>query len=383
VANQTFEGAGGSVAIGLSPRARVAPFATLALALGPVLLLAIAGVVGRPPGTRWQASIVALAVGLLLFYCVWLTSEPIWVGWRAGQIVLVTAPPLIAAFFAQLIDTRRRRTAAVVAALALAVGVPTTVIDTWNAQDVEHLAMGPGFRWTVAVPPATQAAMRWIREQTPSDAVVQMSIGPRGRETWTLVPTFGARRMAAGRPISLLPVPEYDERSGAVDAMFRTSSASEASRLAHTQRIDYVYVDGSTHRGGPRRTRKARRTSTITSSVTCSRSVTTRENRDSNVTSVTITGAGVAGLTIAHQLVRQGFHVTVIEKNPVVGGLAGCFTTAIYFDVGRTGSTPRIGGSPASSASSAARRSDPRRSARMFGRYQRPLVPASSRCRSR
>ena len=104
--------------------------------------------------------------------------------------------------------------------------------------------MGPGFRWTVAVPPATQAAMRWIRERTPSDAVVQMSIGPRGRETWTLMPTFGARRMAAGRPISLLPVPEYEERSGAVDAMFRTSSASEASRLAHTQRIDYIYVDG-------------------------------------------------------------------------------------------------------------------------------------------
>jgi uncharacterized membrane protein len=104
--------------------------------------------------------------------------------------------------------------------------------------------MGPGFRWTVVVPPATQAAMKWIRERTPDEAVVQMSIGPRGRETWTLIPTFAARRMAAGEPISLLHVTEYDQRSGAVDAMFKTTNAAEASRLAHAQRIDYVYVDG-------------------------------------------------------------------------------------------------------------------------------------------
>ena len=37
---------------------------------------------------------------------------------------------------------------------------------------------------------------------------------------------------------------EYDQRSSAVDAMFRTTNAAEAFRLAHAQRIDYVYVDG-------------------------------------------------------------------------------------------------------------------------------------------
>jgi protoporphyrinogen oxidase len=51
--------------------------------------------------------------------------------------------------------------------------------------------------------------------------------------------------------------------------------------------------------------------------------------------SVTIVGAGVAGLTIAYQLVRQGFHVTVIEKNAVVGGLARTFHYGdFHFDVG-------------------------------------------------
>ena len=50
---------------------------------------------------------------------------------------------------------------------------------------------------------------------------------------------------------------------------------------------------------------------------------------------MTIVGAGVAGLTIAYQLVRQGFHVTVIEKNAVVGGLARTFHYGdFHFDVG-------------------------------------------------
>jgi hypothetical protein len=244
VANRTFEGAGGSVEIGLSTRAAAAPFATLALALGPILSLAAAGLLfGRGRGYRWHASVAALAIGLTLFYFVSLSTEPVWVGWRAGQIMLVTVPPIVAVLLAQLVDTSRRTVAVLLAALTLVVGLPTTVIDAWNAQDVEHVAMGPGFRWTVVVPPSTQAAMKWIKERTPAEAVVQMSIGPRGRETWTLIPTFAARRMAAGKPISLLQVPEYDQRSGAIDAMFRTTSAAEASQLAHAERVDYVYVD--------------------------------------------------------------------------------------------------------------------------------------------
>jgi protoporphyrinogen oxidase len=50
---------------------------------------------------------------------------------------------------------------------------------------------------------------------------------------------------------------------------------------------------------------------------------------------VTIVGAGVAGLTIAYQLARQGFRTTVIEKNAVVGGLARTFHYGdFHFDVG-------------------------------------------------
>jgi uncharacterized membrane protein len=144
---------------------------------------------------------------------------------------------------AVLHDARRSAIAAAVLVVALAIGLPTTVIDWWNAQDVTNTRMGAGFRWTVSVPPDTRAAVDWIRANTATDSVVQMSIGPRGRETWTLIPTFAERRMAAGEPISLLAAPEYDERSAEADAMFKTTDAAEAARLARALRLDYVYLD--------------------------------------------------------------------------------------------------------------------------------------------
>jgi protoporphyrinogen oxidase len=51
--------------------------------------------------------------------------------------------------------------------------------------------------------------------------------------------------------------------------------------------------------------------------------------------SVTIVGAGVAGLTIAYRLAREGHAVTVVERNDVVGGLARSFHYGhFHFDVG-------------------------------------------------
>ncbi len=212
VANRTFEGAGGALAFGISARARKEPFVVLGLALGPVLLPALAGVVVMardrfPRAVRPAISGVTLA--LVLFYGVTLVVEPIWIGWRAGQVFLVTAPGLIAAAVAFAADRAGRVAVALITGAVLAVGLPTTLIDIYNAQDTSNDTMGPGFRWTVVVTPEEQQALQWIDRHTSFDAVVQMSLGPRGRETWTLIPSFARRRMAAGLPISLLRTPEY------------------------------------------------------------------------------------------------------------------------------------------------------------------------------
>jgi protoporphyrinogen oxidase len=51
--------------------------------------------------------------------------------------------------------------------------------------------------------------------------------------------------------------------------------------------------------------------------------------------SITIVGAGVAGLTIGYQLARQGYRVTVLECNDVVGGLGRSWHYGdFHFDVG-------------------------------------------------
>lgn len=242
VLSGTFEGAGGAVAVGLSRQASRAPGTLLALALGPMLVAAIGGLAaGRGRGWAWQPAIVSLAAGLFMLFFVTLTLEPIWIGWRAGQILLITMPALAAALFAAL--SHRRVIAAAVFLVIAAVGLPTTLIDLRNASDVDHTAMGPGFRWTVVVPGDTEDATAWIRRETPPDAIVQMSIEPRGRETWTLIPTFAQRRMAAGQPISLMRMPAYDEASQQADAMYRTGDAAEAWRLARRLGIGYIYLD--------------------------------------------------------------------------------------------------------------------------------------------
>ena len=73
--------------------------------------------------------------------------------------------------------------------------------------------MGPGFRWTITLTPDEQEAYRWMRRETPRDAIVQMDPIAHGRETWSQLPTFAWRRMAAARPISLMNIPDYAERS--------------------------------------------------------------------------------------------------------------------------------------------------------------------------
>jgi uncharacterized membrane protein len=180
--------------------------------------------------------------GLFLFYFVMLTDE-FWVGFRAGQILLAMVTVPLAALLDRLIDTRRPAIAGLLTAIVLAVGLPTTAVDAYNAADITNLRMGPGFPWTVTLSPAEQEALAWVRRATPPGAIVQAEPIVRGRTQWSLIPSFAERRMAAGLPISLLPMPEYMERSRRVRAMFAAASVDDAHAIARELRIDYVWVD--------------------------------------------------------------------------------------------------------------------------------------------
>ena len=235
------DGAGSVVEVGFSGFARNHPIVTLMLSLGPVLLPAIAGIL-RPAGGITRRAVVVgssgILLGLFLLYFVRI-SEASWVGFRAGQILLVSIPVLLARTFELLTPALRGG----LAVLILLIGLPTTLVDTFNAQDIWNRRPGPGFRWTIWTTSDQDQAFAWIRNNTPLDAIVQMEPVLRGREHWTLIPSFAGRRMAAGDPISLLPIPEYKTRSGTARRMFETNDAKEGLALARRLRVDYIYVD--------------------------------------------------------------------------------------------------------------------------------------------
>ena len=244
--NRTFEGAGSAVHVGYAGPITKAPFAMPALALGPLLIAAAAGaILGRArAATTIAPALSGAAIGLVLLYFVTMPgADIVWIGWRAGQILLLTLTPLAALGFAALADLASGPVAWLAAGALFAAGLPTTIIDTYNAQDIWNRRMGAGFRWTVVVSPDQRRAFDWIRQTTPADAIVQMDPNVRGRETWTNIPTFAARRMAAGLPISLLRKPLYVERAERVRQLYATGDAEEAGRIATSLGIDFVYAD--------------------------------------------------------------------------------------------------------------------------------------------
>jgi hypothetical protein len=242
-----LEGAGGALRIGFAGAFSQRSLIVVSLALGPVLAAALLGVSAVRLHLRGLApALAALVVGFLVFFGVTLGgTDPYWAGWRAGNVLLATLPALVAS---SIVGIARygpavRRAAWTVLVIAVAIGVPTTAIDAWNAQDVENEHRGAGFRWTLLVTPAQQAAYAWIRSYTDPRALVQFEPVARGREGWTNVPAFAQRAMAAGLPISLVTQPHHREGSEQVRGLFATTSAREAWATARRLRIDYLYVD--------------------------------------------------------------------------------------------------------------------------------------------
>jgi hypothetical protein len=254
VGARMVEGAGGVLEIGFRGASTHTPVIGLLLSLGPVLLLALWGLGSPgPPDRGWVVpACFMLLLSLALMYLVRLRVDQEWVPFRAGQMFLAAAPALVARGLDALSRSRRGRAAATaLAAAALLIGVPTTVIDAYNAQDVWNDHPGAGFRLTLVLTPDQQQVLAWIRKTTPATAIVQMEPTVRDREQspgghgeyWSLIPSFAQRRMAAGLPISLMRVPEYADRSGLVRTMFATADAHEAWNIARRLRIGYIYVD--------------------------------------------------------------------------------------------------------------------------------------------
>lgn len=253
IGNRMVEGAAGALEFGLGRQSTQAPFVGLLLSFGPVLLAGIAGIAvrGRPPRLAVLPVVLLGALCLFLMYFVRLNVDHEWVPFRAGQMLLASLAVLAARWFAAPLTDSGRRLVIAAGLLLFVAGAPTTVIDAYNARDIGNTNEGPGFTWTLVVSPEQQEAFEWIRDTTPRQAVVQMEPVVRERDSWSLIPSFAQRHMAAGLPISLLRVPDYRARSEQVKAMFASPDAREAASLARSLRIRYVYVDETDRRAYP------------------------------------------------------------------------------------------------------------------------------------
>ena len=257
IGNDMVEGAAGVMVYGLGGYAQNRPVATLMLSLGPLIVPALLALWPPPQLSRrvWPA-FAGTILGLVVFYLVRLSVDASYVGFRAGQLLQLMLPGLVAVFFGRLwhsdaLRNHGRKAAVLIAGALIAIGLPTTLIDSYNAQDIGNRRMGPGFHWTVVLTPDEQDAYRWMRSQTPRDAIVQMDPIAHGRETWSQLPTFAERRMAAARPISLMNVPDYLERSRKAHRIYADRNPETASVLARELGVDFIYVGPAEQAGNP------------------------------------------------------------------------------------------------------------------------------------
>ena len=102
-ASHVMDGAGSALDFGYHGFSRHSPIVTLLLSLGPILVPAVAGLLFAR-GVASRPVIIGttgIVVGLFLLYFVRI-SEASWVGFRAGQVLLVSIPILLAITFEQI-----------------------------------------------------------------------------------------------------------------------------------------------------------------------------------------------------------------------------------------------------------------------------------------
>jgi hypothetical protein len=239
----------------LNPLAATNTVTGIALSFGPML---IAAAMGAWLAVRRQAReyavlalVIATAFGFYFFVDV-VDHQHAYVGWRAGHLLFMAFAPLAGFAWQELWAAGGRTRGALTggAVLLALAAAPTTVIDLYNSQDTANQRQGPGFRWTEIVTPGELEALDWIKTHTPPDALVQVD-PVRESGTWAYMPAFGARRMAAGMPLSMIPLKKYQEASQRVREVFTARDAAAAHGRASELGIDYLYVGPAERRSYP------------------------------------------------------------------------------------------------------------------------------------
>ena len=235
------------IELGLNDMAVSRLWPAFVLNFGVTLPLVIAALIGLAAARQPAAWMLGLPV-LIAFGFYFLVDvrdmQGVYVGWRVAHLVFMLTAPLAAWVLQRAWQTGRARRALAFAVIGVGVllALPTVAIDLYNTQDITNRRPAAGFPWTLVLSPDEQAALNWIRTETPSWAVVQVDPVCRGAATWSYIPSFAQRRMAAGLPISMIPLAPYQSASGRVHNIFVAGTAAEAYDAALRNSVDYVML---------------------------------------------------------------------------------------------------------------------------------------------
>jgi hypothetical protein len=247
---------GGLVRILPNPLAFTEPVWAIFLSFGPLLLLSVLGAAiafrYREKALVTVAAIIVVSFGFYFFVDL-RGHQYVYVGWRAGNLLFI-AFTILSAYALQEIargTTMRRVAAIALFIVAAASAAPTFAIDLYNTQDISNREESPGgLRWTLVLDRDENEALAWIRAMSPPGAIVQIDPFPRGF-TWVYIPAFAERRMAAGLPISMVPLEKYEAASQQVKTVFTADTAVAAHQRATTLAIDYLWLGQPERQANP------------------------------------------------------------------------------------------------------------------------------------
>jgi hypothetical protein len=239
------DSSGAVVALELNRMATRSFWLVTLLSFGPVLLLCLAALPTLRNERRGLGIFGALTASCLIFYFFVNVRDhqDVYVGWRVGHFMFMAAAVVIAILFERL----RQAPPALqpigwgAVAIIFLMGLPTTVIDVYNTQDITNFneaAVGP---WTMRLRPDDLQVFDWLKHNTDQAAIVQVDPVPRDPSSWAYLPAFGERRMAAGLPISMIPLAKYQEASHAVRQLFDEPPLLAYERAVRAG-INYIIV---------------------------------------------------------------------------------------------------------------------------------------------
>jgi hypothetical protein len=215
------------------------------LSFGPVLIvtaLAIPALLSEKRGLSILGALAVTSIGFYFFVNV-RDHQDVYTGWRVGHFLFMSAAVVIGVLLERLaISTSAAQPAQLaIVVIAFLAGLPTTLIDIYNTQDITNFHEAPAGPMTLMLRPDERQAFDWIEHNTRPDALFQVDPIARGQETWAYLPAFAERRMAIGLPISMVPLAKYQQGSEAIQNLFEETPLAAYERAVRA-RINYILI---------------------------------------------------------------------------------------------------------------------------------------------